>query len=77
VLTPPCPWWSYGTAPLPSSAEALDQKLSTFQFWFLICDGGCGGRPGRAGIEGAFPAGAADRVAEWLKSGLERLGSAL
>jgi hypothetical protein len=33
-------WRSYGTEPLPTPAEALDQPLRTFPSWFLkiTCD---------------------------------------
>jgi hypothetical protein len=33
-------WRSYGTDPLPTPAEALDQSLSAFPSWFLkiTCD---------------------------------------
>jgi hypothetical protein len=44
VRTPPQRHWrSYGTDPLPSPAEALQQPLAAFPSWFLriTCDG-CG-----------------------------------
>ena len=33
-------WSSYGTEPLPSVQQALDQPLRAFPFWFLrvVCD---------------------------------------
>ena len=33
-------WRSYGTDPLPSGAEALDEPLRAFPSWFLriVCD---------------------------------------
>jgi hypothetical protein len=46
VALPASPWrhWrSYGTDPLPTPAEALDQPLRTFPSWFLkITCGRCG-----------------------------------
>jgi hypothetical protein len=43
VALPASPWrhWrSYGTEPLPTPAEAMDQPLRTFPSWFLkiTCD---------------------------------------
>ena len=37
-------WRSYGTEPLPTPAEALDQPLRAFPSWFLriTCDARCG-----------------------------------
>jgi hypothetical protein len=39
-MTPRRHWRSYGTDPLPSGAEALDEPLAAFPSWFMriTCD---------------------------------------
>ena len=41
-------WRSYGTEPLPTGQEALDEPFSAFPSWFMriTCDR-CGKLPGR------------------------------
>ena len=40
IVTPGRHWRSYGTDPLPTGAEALDEPLSAFPSWFMriTCD---------------------------------------
>ena len=69
-MTPPSRHWrSYGTDPLPSGGEALDEPFSAFPSWFLRveCDRCGNGRIGQRATRSVAEPGRADAPRELIE----------